>query len=95
MEEETTSSPEEISSPEATSCTEEISSLEATSCPEVESCRETERCSEAESCLETKSENQESNDHRDEELERKILRRQMLLEQQQRNIEVAGDLVYF
>ncbi|KAG6590477.1 Kinesin-like protein KIN-14I, partial [Cucurbita argyrosperma subsp. sororia] len=93
MEEETTSSPEEISSPEATSCTEEISSLEATSCPEVESCHETERCSEAESCLETKSENQESDDRRDEELERKILRRQMLLEQQQRNIEMLKSVL--
>nr|QWT43333.1 kinesin-like protein KIN14D [Citrullus lanatus] len=94
MEEETTSSPEEISSPEATSFPEEINSpkdnpeAEATSCLEAESCPEAENCHETESCSETKTENCESNDQRDEELERKILRRQMLLEQQQRNIEI-------
>ncbi|XP_011659690.1 kinesin-like protein KIN-14G isoform X2 [Cucumis sativus] len=89
MEEETTSSPEEISSPEATSCVEEINSPKDS--PEVTICLEAESFPEAESCPETKVENGEANDQRDEELERQILRRQMLLEQQQRNIEMLKD----
>ncbi|TYK10281.1 kinesin-4 isoform X1 [Cucumis melo var. makuwa] len=89
MEEETTSSPEEISSPEATSCVEEINSPKDS--PEATICLEAESFPEAESCPETKVENGEANDQRDEELERKILRRQMLLEQQQKNIEMLKD----
>ena len=107
MEEETSGAPEEISSPEATSCCEEINSPkechEATSCcEEINSPKE---CHEATSCCEDingpkecfpeesfSKEDCDCFDERNEELERQLLRRQMLLEQQQKNIQVAVEV---
>lgn len=87
IEEDATSFTEEISSPEATTCAEEASCPEELSCPEESSCP-------AESCPETITDNSDCYNNRDEESERKALRRQMLIEQQERDIEVAGFLSY-